>query len=167
MRKLVGTVFILGGVFALADFTIFGTLQAGVAGAKSHLLLPLLSLGHEYPSAVMKLCTGIWLLVYGMYLVLLEGDLGRCPLSHLFLWNSLGLCFALLGAFAASQNAASSSYVGICAIAAGLHLLGGLALLYFAVTERPVGAAGLGLGSALYVSTAALGAVVYLSGKAA
>ena len=47
-----------------------------------------------------------------------------------------------------------------------LHLVCGLILLYFAATERPVGKAGLSLGSVIYVSSAALGLVVFLSGKA-
>lgn len=166
MRKFFGTVLILGGIFSLADFAIWGSLNAGVSGGRSHLLLPLLSAGQDFPTALTKLCFGIWMFVYGLFLILLEGDLGRCPLSHLFLWNALGLCFAILSAYSASQNPANEAWVGICSAAAMLHVVGGLFLLYFAVMERPAGTAGLSLGSALYVSSAALGAVIYLNGKA-
>jgi len=166
MRKFLGTGLILGGFLALADILIWGTLNAGVAGAKSHLLLPLLAPDPEYPTAVTKLCFGLGIFFIGLYLLLLEGDMGRSPLSGIFMVNALFLCFAMLVAFAAAQNAGKQAMVGICTIAAALHLLCGLILLYFAATERPVGTAGLSLGSVIYVSSAAVGAVVYLSGKA-
>ncbi len=167
MRKFFGTVLILGGVLALADFLIWGTIHSGIPGTNSHLMLPLLSAGQEWPTAVTKLCFGIGLLVFGLYLILLEGDMGRCPLSLIFMLNALALCFALLGAFAASQNPEKQAWVGICSAAAALHAVCGLILLFFAATERPVGTAALSLGSVIYVSSAAMGAVVYLSGKAA
>src|SRR5262245_49558399 len=167
MRKFFGTVLILGGVLSLADFAIWGSLESGLQGAKSHLLLPLLAAGQDYPTAVTKLCFGLGLLVLGLYLVLLEGDMGRCPLSLVFMLNALGLCFSLLFAFAASLNPEHHPYVGIAAAVALLHVVCGLILLYFAATERPVGTAGLSLGSVIFVSSAAVGLVVFLSGKAA
>lgn len=166
MRKFFGTVLILGGFLSLADILIWGTLNAGVAGAKAHLLLPLLAPDPEYPTAVTKLCFGLGLFFIGLYLLLLEGDMGRSPLAGLFMLNALGLCFSLIVAFVAAQNQGREAMVGIATAAAGLHLLCGLVLLYFASTERPVGAAGLSLGSVIYVASAAVGAVVYLSGKA-
>ena len=110
------------------------------------------------------------MLVFGLYLVLLDGDMGRAPLSLIFMVNALLLSFALIVAFAAANNPENNpvklAWLGIASIAAILHLVTGLILLYFAATERPVGAAGLSLGSVVYVSSAALGAVVFLSGKA-
>lgn len=167
MRKFFGTLLILGGVLSLADFAISGSLEPGFQGAKSHLLLPLLSAGREFPDTVFKLCFGIFLLIFGLYLTLLEGDMGRCPLSTLFMLNALGLCFSLIAAFAASQNPENHAWVGIATVAALLHTVCGLILLYFAATERPVGTAGLSLGSVIYVSSAAVGLVVFLTGKAA
>lgn len=167
MRKFLGTALILGGVLSLIDFAVLGTIQSGVAGAKPHLLLPLLALGQDYSTDVTKLCFGTGILVFGIYLILLEGDLGRCPLSLLFMINALALCFALLVAFAAAHKPENHAWVGIASAAALLHALGGLVLLYFAATERPVGTAGLSLGSVVYVSSAAVGLVVFLSGKAA
>lgn len=174
MRKFFGTLLILGGVLSLADFLISGTLNAGVGeSARSHLFLPLLAAGRDFPNEVTKLCFGLGMFVFGLYLVLLDGDMGRCPLSLLFMINSLLMCFSLLVAFAAGQPAkgdpnavVSSAMVGIASAAAVLHLVCGLILLYFAATERPVGKAGLSLGSVIYVSSAALGLVVFLSGKA-
>jgi hypothetical protein len=166
MRKFFGTALILGGVLSLADFLIWGSLNAGIAGAKTHLFLPLLATGQDYPTAVSKLCFGLGMFVFGLYLVLLEGDMGRCPLSLIFMLNSLLLCFSLLVAFAASQNPEKHAWVGIASISALLAVVGGLVLLYFAATERPVGKAGLSIGSIIYVSSAAVGAVVFLSGKA-
>lgn len=167
MRKFSGTVLILGGVLALVDFAIWGTLKAGIDGAGTHLFLPLLASGQEWSTPITKLCFGLGILVFGLYLVLLEGDMGRSPLSLIFMINSLMLCFCLLFAFAAAQNPDKQALVGVCTIAALLQIVCGLFLLYFAVTERPVGAAGLSLGSLIYVCSAAVGAVVYLSGKAA
>jgi hypothetical protein len=169
MRKFFGTALILGGVLSLADFLIWGSLNAHVEGQarSSHLFLPMLATGLDFPTAVSKLCFGLGLFVFGLYLVLLEGDMGRCPLSLIFMLNALVLCFSLLVAFAASQNPEKHAYVGIASISALLSVVGGLVLLYFAATERPVGKAGLSLGSIIYVSSAALGAVVFLSGKAA
>jgi hypothetical protein len=167
MRKFLGTILILGGVLSLADFAIWGSLVTGLQGAKSHLLLPLLAAGRDYPVPVTKLCFGIGLLVLGLYLVLLEGDTARSPLAALFMLCALGLCFSLLFAFGAALNPEKHAYVGIAAAAAALHLVCGLILLYFAATERPVGTAGLSLGSVIFVSSAAVGLVVFLSGKAA
>jgi len=174
MRKFFGTALILGGVLALTDYSTLGSLSArdslaatpGVTTVHSHFLLPLLAKDAEYPKAVTKLCFGIGLLFFGLCLVLIEGDMGRSPLSLIFMFNALLLCFSLLVAMAAFQND-RQAWVGIATAVALLHLVCGLLLLYFAATERPVGAAGLSLGSVIYVSSAAMGAVVYLSGKAA
>jgi hypothetical protein len=172
MRKFFGTVLILGGVLALADFAIWGATHAPVSGGKSHLLLPLLATGDGYPEPIKKLCFGLGLFFFGLYLVLLEGDMKRSPLSLLFMSNALLLCFSLLVAFSAAQpipgstEAVAPLWVGIASVSALVSALTGLALLYFASTERPVGAAGLSIGSVLYVSSVAMGAVVFLSGKA-
>jgi hypothetical protein len=149
------------------DFMIWGSLNAGIAGAKSHLFLPLLASGQDYPTAVTKLCFGLFMLVFGLYLILLEGDMGRSPLSLIFMINALLLCFSLLVAFAAFRNSPENPWIGIASMMAVLHFLCGLALLYFAATERPVGSAGLSIGSVVYVSSAAVALVVFLSGKAA
>jgi hypothetical protein len=166
MRKFFGTVLILGGVLSLADFLIWGSLNHGIEGAKSHLFLPLLASGQEYPTAVTKLCFGLGMFVFGLYLVLLEGDMGRCPLSVIFMVNALLLCFALLVAFAAFKNSEQNPWIGIASAAAVLHLVCGLVLLYFAAAERPVGTAALSIGSVIFISSASVGAVVFLSGKA-
>src|SRR5687768_7631088 len=97
MRKFFGTLLILGGVLSLADFLIWGSLNAGITpGSRSHLFLPLLAAGQDYPNAVTKLCFGLGMFVFGLYLILLEGDMGRCPLSLIFMVNALLLCFSLL-----------------------------------------------------------------------
>src|SRR5262245_30444069 len=173
MKKLFGTVFILGGILALADFMIWGTIRiadpqspAFVANSQNHLLLPLLASGEHWPDAVMKLCFGLGMFVFGLYLLLLEGDWNRCPLSLIFMINALLLCFSLLVAFAAAQKPENQAFVGISAVAAVLFVVCGLLLLYFAATERPVGKAGLSIGSIIYVASAAVAAVVYLNGKA-
>jgi len=173
MRKFFGTVLILGGVLALTDYAILGSLSAreslakdGIVSVQSHFLLPLLAKDIEYPKAVTKLCFGIGLLFFGICLVLIEGNMGRSPLSLIFMLNALLLCFSLLVAMAAFQND-RQAWVGIASAVALLAVVCGLFLLFFAATERPVGTAGLSLGSVIYVSSAAVGAVVYLSGKAA
>jgi len=181
MRKFFGTVLILGGVLSLADFLIWGTIRiadpqspAYIANSQSHLLLPFLAAGQDYPTAVQKLCFGLGMLAFGLYLLLLEGDMNRCPLSLIFMINALLLCFSLLVAFTAGQPLKAGSdalvspdMVGIAAAAAVLFVVCGLLLLYFAATERPVGKAALSIGSVVYVASAAVAAVVYLNGKAA
>ena len=173
MRKFFGTLLILGGVLSLADFLIWGSIRVAdpqspsyIANCQSHLFLPLFATGQDYPNAVTKLCFGLGMLVFGLYFVLLEGDMGRCPLALIFMCNALLLCFSLLVAFAAFKNSEQNPWIGIASAAAVLHLVCGLILLYFAATERPVGKAGLSLGSVIFVSSAALGLVVFLSGKA-
>jgi hypothetical protein len=168
MRKFFGTVLILGGLLSLVDYMIWGSLNAGIPGASSHLFLPLMASGVDYPTAVTKLCFGIGLFTFGLYLILLEGDMNRAPLALIFMVNSLLLCFALIVAFAAFHAPPDKqAWVGIASGWALLHVVTGGILLYFAATERPVGAAGLSIGSVIYVSSAAVGAIVYLSGKAA
>ena len=168
MRKFFGTVLILGGVLSLVDYMIWGSLNAGIPGASTHLLLPLLSSGIDYPNQVMKLCFGIGLFTFGLYLVLLEGDMNRAPLALIFMVNSLLLCFALIVAFAAFHAPPEKqAWVGIASAWALLHVVAGCVLLYLAATERPVGTAGLSIGSVIFVSSAAVGAIVYLNGKAA
>jgi hypothetical protein len=172
MRKFFGTVLILAGVLSLTDYAILGSLSArdslakdGVTTVHSHFMLPLLAKDNDYPTAVTKLCFGIGLFFFGLCLVLIEGEMARSPLSLIFMLNSLLLCFSLLVAIAAFQND-KQAWIGIATAVALLHVVCGLVLLYFAATERPVGTAGLSLGSVIYVASAAVGAVVYLSGKA-
>jgi len=167
MRKFFGTALILAGVLALADRLIWGSLNHGIEGATNHLFLPLFAMGNDYPNAISKLCFGLGMFVFGLYLVLLEGDMNRCPLSLIFMLNALFLCFSLLVAFAAFKNSPDHPWIGIASAAAVLHVVCGLILLYFAATERPVGKAALSIGSAIYVSSVSLAVVVYLSGKAA
>ena len=174
MRKFFGTALILAGVLSLADFVIWGTIRIAdpaspvhIANSQNHLFLPLLAAGQDYPVPVTKLCFGLGMFVFGLYLVLLEGDMNRCPLSLIFMVSALLLCFSLLVAFAAHQNPDKQTWVGIATAVAALQSVCGLVLLYFAATERPVGKAGLSLGSVIYVSSVSVAVVVFLSGKAA
>lgn len=164
MKKFVGAFLVVLGVMGLAGFSVWGTTRAGASATQYHSFLPILALGLDFPHDTLKLCVAIGFLILGLYYGL--GETGPSPLAQVFLLNALLLCSALIFALGASHNPQYAGITGVFAAAALLQALVGLVLLFFAVSERPVGAVGLTLGGVLYVSSAAIGAVIYLSGKA-
>lgn len=169
MRKLLGTLLVAAGAVSLFLFAVRGTADA--AGLQVPVWkLPLAALGRSFPNDAGWLMGGLWGLGLGVSFLVLAGSKPGGTVARIFLANALLILTMLaIGAIGARvvTDETRAEFVPIIGIFFGTALLqigAGLILFILAVFERPKGIASLLVGTAVYLSAAAVGVLSFLWG---
>ncbi len=170
MKKVLGAAFLVAGVVFTYLFAAGGTFCAReFYGRAFDNGLPFQALGRNYPADALYLAAALLCLLIGLYCVLTDfpapaGQPRGGKVARILFLNAL-LLLAVLGVglvgAKANQDPLLVAAFGVTAL---LQILLGLILLIMSLTEKPKSVFFLVLGTAAYLSGAAIGILVFLWG---
>jgi hypothetical protein len=186
MRRILGSVLMLGGVAFAYLFAAWGTALSGRVGSDPWWAFK--GLGSNYPVDVGYLAGAVWLLALGIYFIWTESgssvaasgdpsrgagrflaaaaaERGAGRVAKVLVLNSGLLITALFAAYIGAKVSHPGPLVAIFTMAAAGHAAVGLLILILALVEKPKSVPALGVGTLLYLAGTAGVVTVFLLGK--
>lgn len=185
MRKILGSLLMLGGVAFAYLFAAWGTAKAGGSGNAPWWAFK--GLGSNYPVDVGYLAGAVWLLALGIYFIWTEGgssvsggdtsrsagrflaasaaERGAGRVAKVLVLNSGLLITSLFAAYIGAKISHPGPLVALFTMEAAGHAIVGLLILILALVEKPKSVPALGLGTLLYLAGTAGVVTVFILGK--
>ena len=153
MKRAAGAILMIAGAILLYLFVARAMYAGrGMMGSAFDPNLPLLALGHEYPTDALLFLGAIWGFILGVGLVVAPEETppgGR--VARVMLLNALLLLSSLFVAYVGGKTQADASLVAVFGIVGLAQGALGFFLLVFALFEKPKGVASLVVGVPLYL----------------
>ncbi len=190
MRRVIGSIFVVGAGWLLYKFALWGAFLASPDAFRGPST-PFRVLGGNYPMDVAMLCGAAWMAGIGLYLILFSPgeassavpshvpassrwaqrmqasqDNAPSPMATIFFLNALLLITTLFVAFVGVRAPQDTSrLLATFTLVAAAQVAVGLFLLILALFEKPKGVIGLIVGLAVYAAGTGVGVMVFLWGK--
>ena len=153
MKRAAGAILMIAGGILLYLFVARAMYAArGMMGTAFDPNLPLIALGHEYPTDVLLFLGAVWGFILGVGLVVAPEEMpagGR--VARVMLLNALMLLSSLFVAYIGGKTQADGNLVAVFGVVALAQGALGFFLLIFALFEKPKGVASLLIGIPLYL----------------
>jgi len=159
MKRISGAILMVAGAISLYLFVARAMFALrGSLGATFDANLPLMALGHEYPTDALLFLGAAWGFLLGLGLILMPEEASKGGrIARVQLLNALLLLSSLFVAYIGGKMKADAGLIAVFGLVALAQSALGFFLMIFALFERPKGVASLLLGVPLYLGGVGIG----------